>query len=217
VKFWGLAIVLAAAGTINVAVAADKPANWSGWYAGIEAGGDWGRFSQTNTISGVSLGFFNQDGGSVGGTFGYNWQSGPWVLGAETDLSWTNLSGTQACGPALTFVCTTEMRSFGTVRGRAGVSVLSNVLAYATGGLAYGDISATRNVGATKSDDWRTTWTIGGGIEVMLLTRWSAKIEYLYSSFPGTSTTYIVTASATPVAAAERNVQVVRVGLNYHF
>ena len=55
-----------------------------------QGGGDWGHFTQTNTITNVSLGSFSQKGGLVGGTLGYNWQSGIWVYGLETDLSWTN-------------------------------------------------------------------------------------------------------------------------------
>jgi outer membrane immunogenic protein len=191
--------------------------NWSGFYIGIEGGGEWGRFSQTNTLNGISLGFFDQRGGLVGGTAGYNWQMANWIVGLETDLSWTNLSGTQPCGPGNAFVCTTEMRSFGTARARAGTTVLNNTIAYVTGGLAYGDIRATRNLGATASDDWRVGWTVGGGIETMLIANWSAKVEYLYADFPGEGTTYVVTVTNTPVAAVERNVSIVRAGLNWHF
>jgi outer membrane immunogenic protein len=191
--------------------------NWSGWYVGVEGGGDWGQFAQTNTLTNVSLGTFNQHGTLVGGTAGYNWQSGIWVYGVETDLSWTNLSGTQVCGPTRRNICTTDMRAFGTLRGRIGATVLPNLLAYVTGGLAYGDIRATRDSGATQSSDWRATYTVGGGAEMMILPRWSLKAEYLYANFPGTATTYTIIANGTPVAATERNVHIVRAGLNFHF
>ena len=191
--------------------------NWTGFYIGIEGGADWGRFSQTNTISGVSLGFFDQKGGLIGGTAGYNWQTGNWIFGLETDLSWTDLSGTQTCGPTRTNICTTEMRAFGTLRGRVGMTLLDNVLLYATGGLAYGYIRATRDVGATESDNWRAGWTVGGGGEVMLFPHWSVKLEYLYATFPGTATTYTIIANGNPIAATERDVQIVRAGLNWHF
>jgi len=190
---------------------------WAGFYIGVEGGGDWGQFTQTNTITNVSLGTFNQTGALVGGTAGYNWQSGIVVYGLETDLSWTNLSGTQMCGPTRTNICTTNMRAIGTARGRIGISVLPNVMGYLTGGLAYADIHATRDVGATESDDWRAAAVVGGGVEVMILPRWSLKAEYLYTTFPGVATTYVVTASQTPVAATERNVQILRAGLNWHF
>ena len=191
--------------------------NWSGWYVGIEGGGAWGRAAQTNTISGVSLGYYDQKGGLVGGTLGYNWQVANLILGLETDLSWASLTGAEACGPTLTFSCPTELRAFGTLRGRLGVAVWGKTILYAAGGLAYGDIRATRNVSATTSDNWRAGWTIGGGVETMLFPRWSLKLEYLYSTFPGTGTTYIVTSTATPVSTVEIDVQIVRAGLNWHF
>jgi len=139
------------------------------------------------------------------------------VYGLETDLSWTNLSGTQACGPGSAFICTTDVRAIGTFRGRVGMTVLDNVLLYATGGLAYADIHATRNAGATDSDNWRAGWTLGGGAEIMLMPHLSAKIEYLYANFPGTATTYLIIANGNPIAAEERDVQIVRAGLNWHF
>jgi outer membrane immunogenic protein len=192
---------------------------WSGWYVGVEGGGDWGQFTQTNTVTNVSLGTFNQTGALVGGTIGYNWQFGALVYGLETDLSWTDLSGTQACGPTRTNICTTDLRAIGTARGRIGTAAVPNLLIYATGGLAYADIHATRDTGATSSDDWRATWTIGAGAEYMVFSRLSLKAEYLYAGFNGVATTYIVTAGATPVpvAAAERGVHIVRGGLNWHF
>jgi outer membrane immunogenic protein len=192
--------------------------NWTGFYIGVEGGGDWGRFSQTNTLNGISLGFFDQKGGLVGGTAGYNWQAGAWVYGLETDLSYNKLTGTQDCGPGSAFICTTELRTFGTVRGRVGTTAFgTNTLVYATGGLAYGNVFATRNAGATEANDWRAGWTVGGGAEMMIVPNWSVKVEYLYANFPGTATTYIVTGSNTPVAAVERDVQIVRAGLNWHF
>lgn len=216
--------------SVQQAVSADLPvkalppapvatSGWAGWYIGVEGGADRGQFTQTNTLTNVSLGTFDQSGALAGGTVGYNWQSGPLVYGLESDLSWTDLSGTQNCGPTRTNICTTDLRSIGTVRGRVGAAVLPSTLIYATGGLAYADIHATRDTGAIASHDWRATWTAGLGAEFMVLPRLSLKAEYLYAGFDGVATTYLVTASATPtpVAAAERNVHILRGGLNWHF
>jgi outer membrane immunogenic protein len=45
---------------------------------------------------------FDVSGGMVGGTIGYNWQHGSWVLGLEGDLDWANISssGTSILCPA---------------------------------------------------------------------------------------------------------------------
>ena len=198
------------------AIAPAAAASWTGWYVGVEGGWAHGRFRQTNQVSGVSEGWFNQDGGLVGGTLGYNWQAGTWVYGLETDLAWADVRGTQACGRTLTNTCGTDIRAYGTVRGRLGALVLSNTMLYATGGLAYADIHAWKDNGVTTGDNWRAGWTVGAGAEAMILPRWSVKLEYLYSDFPGTATTYLA-AAATPVTAEERNVHMIRGGLNWHF
>jgi outer membrane immunogenic protein len=70
-------------------------------------------------------------------------------------------------------------------------------------------------VGQVASCGTRTEWapTVGAGIEAMLAPHWSAKVEYLYTSF-GTHTFYTV---FIPVNVKENNVNIVRAGINYHF
>ncbi len=41
-----------------------------------------------------STGNFNTSGGLAGGTIGYNYQMGQWLVGAEADLDWSNIRGT---------------------------------------------------------------------------------------------------------------------------
>ena len=57
--------------------------NWNGPYLGINGG-----YGFAGTHSG--------DGGLVGGTLGYNYQSGPWVFGLEGDMNWTHIKGVRA-------------------------------------------------------------------------------------------------------------------------
>jgi outer membrane immunogenic protein len=79
---------------------------------------------------------------------------------------------------------------------------------------------------AGSSSEIRTGWTAGGGAEWLLDQHWSAKIEYQFVDL-GTETVRI-TALATfpgplgPIpasfnAAFRNEIQVARVGLNYHF
>jgi outer membrane immunogenic protein len=105
----------------------------------------------------------NGTGGMLGGTLGYNWQFGQWLLGAETDLSWANLVGsalgtggpvqiTGVVAPGTAWLTTgaveDKLKYFGTVRGRLGyVPVFApNLLLFATGGLAYGRISSQTGI-----------------------------------------------------------------------
>jgi outer membrane immunogenic protein len=87
----------------------------------------------------------------------------------------------------------------GTVRGRVGFLFTPTLLAYGTGGLAYGGVSSNTNIsGSTVGfnlglasgnapyfsnggfSNTRVGWTVGGGLEWLFLPNWSAKVEYLY-------------------------------------
>jgi outer membrane immunogenic protein len=204
---------------VTGASAAEPAATWTGFYIGVVGGWAEAQAAQTNTKTNVSDGYYSQNGGIVGGTLGYNWQMTNWVIGLETDLAWSSIKGAETiCGPAHNQTCPTELRSFGTARGRVGYLFIPNTMVFAAGGLAYGEIKAYKEgVAVTDGQDWRAGWTIGGGFETMFASHWSFKAEYLYATFPGTATTYTITASATPVAAVERNVHMVRAGVDWHF
>lgn len=159
--------------------------SWTGAYVGITVGGGWGetRFSDGLPSLPVDI-----DGFVVGGTIGYNLQlHRNVVVGVEADLSYSSISGsaTGDIGPLAyawncsTGACTTDVNSFGTVRGRIGFTD-DRFLVYATGGLAYGQVSSK-----IRNSDWGTSdtsvgWTAGGGIEYALNAGWTAKIEYLH-------------------------------------
>jgi outer membrane immunogenic protein len=144
---------------------------WAGPYIGINGGGGWGDSSWTNT------GGFDVSGGLIGGTIGYNWQNGPFVIGLEGDIDWSGIRGsstTAGCPQG----CETRNTWLGTVRGRAGYA-WDRFLPYFTGGLAVGGVEANRP-GFTGNSETRAGWTIGGGVEFALAPQWSAKVEYLY-------------------------------------
>jgi outer membrane immunogenic protein len=219
-KWKGAAVAAAfVCALVTAASAAEPVASWTGFYVGAEGGWAHARAAQTNTVSNVSDGYYGQSGGIVGGTFGYNWQFSNWIVGLETDLAWSGIKGEETiCGKAHNQICPTELRTFGTARGRVGYLALPNTMIFAAGGLAYGEIKAYKeDVAVTGGDDWRAGWTIGGGFETMFAPHWSVKVEYLYATFDGTATTYTITATTTPIAAVERDVQMVRAGINWHF
>jgi outer membrane immunogenic protein len=72
--------------------------SWTGPYVGLNGGGGWGTTDHTFTgvVAGLtaSTGNFKTSGGLAGGTWGYNYQVGAWVFGAESDLDWANIRGT---------------------------------------------------------------------------------------------------------------------------
>ena len=197
--------------------------NWTGFYIGINGGYSWGKagreLSFFNPLTGIqiippvgsgSTSDSNLNGGLFGGQLGYNWQSGNWVFGFETDAQWTGQRGSAsrlcgvlataagACLPGVALGTSAAVEQhldwFGTFRGRAGVLVTPSTLLYVTGGAAYGslntDVTVTSitplglPVSITRSgESSKFGWTIGGGIESKLSmfgNNWSGKLEYLY-------------------------------------
>jgi outer membrane immunogenic protein len=165
--------------------------NWAGFYAGGNLGYEWGKI----TNSSVQPNGF--EGGLQGG---YNWQSGQFVTGVETDIQIANSNDTFA-------VWKFSNPWFGTLRGRAGYG-FNNVLFYGTLGLAYGGVKGES--AGIVDDKVEFGWTGGVGMEVGLTPNWSAKVEYLYMDL--TNRVYSVTGLAN---GYESNI--LRFGINYHF
>lgn len=189
---------VAVLGMSAAAVAADLPARtmapapvpfvaapvftWTGFYAGVHAGGAWqdtraqrpgfeagglvlSPGATVGAFAPATLGSKNRSTFMGGGHLGYNQQFGAFVLGGELDLSWmggrqrSSFAGTldtTLTGPVATTVTTRSgLDWLGTARLRAGVG-FDRVLVYATGGLAFGnpDNRLTFTVPALA-----TTWT----------------------------------------------------------
>lgn len=171
--------------------------NWTGAYVGINGGGAFGG----RTGFGARA-----TGALVGGTLGYNWQSGQAVFGLETDLDWTNIKGTG--NSVLGFPVETKNDYLGTVRGRLGYAA-DRALFYVTGGLAYGNVKSNTVFGSAS--ETKAGWTLGGGLEYAIAGPWTAKVEYLYVDL-GRGATLPITGESSRFST-----NVVRAGLNYRF
>ena len=165
--------------------------NWSGPYAGLNIGYEWGKVTNT---AGEPSGLMG------GGQLGYNWQSGQFVFGAETDIQFSGADDTFApwkfANPW-----------FGTLRGRVGYA-FNNILVYGTLGLAYGELKGT----FLALDETRTEvgWAGGVGAEYGITPNWSARVEYLYMDLA--SRAFTITGADNGLHA-----NFLRFGLNYHF
>jgi len=212
--------------------------NWTGFYAGVNAGGSWGRAQSDLAITGFTTTVtpsdsVNPEGAVGGGQLGYNWQVNPnWLIGVEADIQ---ASGEKASGTRFDTVdfegVTTNYEAkiewFGTVRGRVGYAFDRRLLLYATGGLAYGRVAIAGTSNAAFGNFTTTTafsnattntgWTVGGGIEgVAWSPRWTWKVEYLYLDLGSLDSA--VAAGVTRTRATTRFTDdVVRGGLNFHF
>jgi outer membrane immunogenic protein len=142
--------------------------SWTGFYAGLNAGGGIGVSStaQSTTFTSTALGTngllasgassLAMTGWVLGGQAGFNWQVAPSiVLGIEGDWQWTSQRGsTVNSTPAATSVgffgagangfgydlaTQHKLTQIATARARGGV-VVQNALWYVTGGAAWGTI-----------------------------------------------------------------------------
>jgi outer membrane immunogenic protein len=200
--------------------------NWTGCYLGVAGGGNWGRSRHDNSVGPITD-TFNLSGGIIGGTLGCNYQVDPvWLVGIETDFSWTNKKGSTFDIPPgnTTFLSETSEKWLGTVRGRLGgvFGAMHSELFYLTGGLAYAraDITVSPPGLASASESkTRTGWTVGAGWEHKFTQNLSGKLEYLYVDLGNTA--YFNPPPAGPFLDRAGGVRltdhIVRVGLNWQF
>jgi outer membrane immunogenic protein len=183
----------------------------------------------------------DSDGFVGGGQVGYNYQIGNFVIGIEADAQYADLAGNRAGLTTLTpavagFAGAVGNRQgidwFGTVRGRLGYA-FDRALVYGTGGFAYGDgpnnCNSTFAAGVcTGSNDLRTGWAAGGGLEYAFTPNLTGKIEGLYVNLERNNNAsryvgdFVAAGVATPIFANGRRTRddefvVVRAGLNYKF
>jgi outer membrane immunogenic protein len=223
--------------------------NWTGFYIGGDIGGAWSHSDSSwfalpsaATFGVNSTGGSNDGSGFLGGVhLGYNYQFAPaWVAGLEGDWTWTHTRGSNTQpwtafgttapiggGAATTMSSTADWLA--SVRGRFGYLVTPTVLAYATGGAAWGRVhdSATASdpgLGYLAATSFGTTadgWVVGGGLEWAMTRNWSVRGEYLYYRLYSAQTAIVPAAgfAANPSSFSwgDTNVNVVRAGLSYKF
>jgi len=198
------AALLIAASMTSAARASDASSyDWSGFYAGVNAGAAINNSQTSSSVSGSPAWVNNRTGSSSddsvgftgGGLLGYNWQIDRLVLGVETDLNYGGFSGSRKTTyPSLLGGDNTSSFSYdsswyGTLRGRAGYAI-DNVLLYGTAGLAYGELDTKFKFnGDSGNTNWvNLGWTAGAGVEYGI-DKWSLGLEYLYVDLGSSSVT----------------------------
>jgi high affinity Mn2+ porin len=215
---------------------ATDPYDWTGFYVGAHVGYGTGSSSWTANSTGApgpsisgSVDLFSRAGGYLGGfQWGYNYQTASGVvLGVETDLSFPNyLNGSATISSPLigqaSYAEAVDLS--GTVRARFGYA-FGDWLAYGTGGFAltYDQLTRTQLIGTPAggvavpgtvefSMLARTGWAVGAGVEFGFAPNWTARLEYLFTSYGSRQEGF---AQGAQVFDADLAVHEMRLGLNY--
>ena len=168
--------------------------NWTGFYIGLNVGGQWGHSENKDLDDYNALDKpwgYDESGVVGGGQIGYNYQWNWLVLGVEGDVGYMNLdgNGTEPGSPGGDTFGKSDSDFYTTMRGRLGFA-WGHWLFYGTGG-AIGvnyetkviDDCATGPCGPglihASEQDFNWGWTAGGGIEYMLNCHWTVRAEYL--------------------------------------
>lgn len=231
-------ISLAALLAVGAASAADLPRrmpapevipafSWTGFYVGTHTGVAVGKTTTSNNApyggfdAGIPLSYDMHPVNIFGGgQFGYNWQYGVYVFGAEADIGYLGIRDT--IRPAPDDYVSVKYGWYGTVTGRLGLAY-DRLLSYVKGGAAVasitnsaGDMTAAGVIVASDFSESKKTkwgWTVGAGFELAFAPSWSLKSEYMYMDFGKYSSTNLDGDSFEH----KNQVHSFKVGLNYRW
>ena len=223
ILFLSAATIALVASVIAPAAAQDMSLPFSGLYAGVNGGYDFGKNNVTTsglaTVNNSTVADgarprlikMDPEGFMGGAQIGYNWRMDQLVLGVETDGDYADMRDTRnAVTNGVAFPGTRNnqfrdnMNWFGTTRARLGY-VWDNSMFYATGGLAYGNLKQSVNFSGPlpaaaqqfNGGYNRTTfgYTGGVGFEQALGDNLSIKTEFLYYDLQRTQVYGLVNAA----------------------
>lgn len=247
---------LAAAALITAAspALANDEQDWTGFYAGVHGGLDQTRSATNVALSGAwstetpaLREFFagnmaerqRSNGYNLGAQIGYNFQSGPVVVGLEAETSYLGGSETVSSGAlrypgsatlSYTFTNTIDPKHMSSIKAKAGIAT-GSTLFYAEGGWAWTKASfattVTSNSNYLKAGALSKTmdgFIVGGGVEQRIGENLSARLSYNYAD-QGTAT-YVTTyrpgsaftsPAYTETVRQDLRLHLVRLGVNYRF
>ena len=149
------------------------PFSWTGFYVGVNGG--------LGAAAAGGGAFGSPSGGLVGGTVGYNYQIGQFVIGAEG----AGLGGSQARAAASTFVGSYSNKVDDTVtaRARAGIAMTAPCSTSLPATPAPTSRPAFRGIASyLVHSGWQNGGALGGGIEYAFTNNISVKAEYLFDA-----------------------------------
>lgn len=213
-------ILLAAAAVVALAspVLAGEAANWTGCYVGINGGYGWGHENWKNDIGipNPGLGKPHPDGGMGGVQAGCDYKmDARWVVGLEGMFDWSDLKSSvinPSSGIGL-LSASSRIKNLSEVTARVGYT-FDNFMIYGRAGIGWSRTDRNLenigpNITGTSND---AGWLIGAGLEWLVASNWSARIEFNHFDFGNQRNFDPLVHMLT-----HQTVDVVLVGLNYRF
>lgn len=146
--------------------------SWAGGYTGLYLGGAANKF-QTGTDAGT----LKNNNAKFGAYAGWNFQNDKIVYGVEGDAGYNKAKKTSDG-------LTAKSGFDGSLRGRLGYD-LGTFMPYVTAGIAGTQLRYSDDADSAKK--FRVGWTAGTGIEALLTSNVTARVEYRYSDFGKTN------------------------------
>lgn len=241
-----LALCAAATLPLAFAANAEGTAAWGGYYLGFHGGQGWAESETERTITSNSYfaaanltavedesAMTLEEETFLGGAqLGLNWPAGAFVFGFEVDASGfgNDASGASTLeypvSPGTFFTVTNSVEQTWLATGRLRIGVGNDwILAYATGGYAGGEITFTQTFSDTftpfptqvvENSEFRSGYSVGGGIEIMIESGASLRVEYMHYDLGDIDANGpIASGTTTSNGVAEVKNEVWRVGLNF--
>ena len=241
------------AGLLAPASALAQDYDWTGFYVGANAGASWGDTSLHSRVEqgggiviippaerdliNADLASDDNETGFTGGLqAGYNFQSGSWVFGLETDVGWMDIGQSRSktyqspvlISPPVTLTVRQEVSTdwVWTLRPRIGYAS-GPYMIYGTAGLAASRISVDAsfadsrlppNAGNFSESDSKFGWTAGIGGAYAFNENWSVRGEWLYTDFGTVRNTWVTpNGYAAFTTEADTRANLLRVGVDYKF
>jgi outer membrane immunogenic protein len=191
--------------------------DWSGFYVGTQLGWAFGKADADFDNGAPSLDY-DPDGVVVGGHVGYNYQAGAFVAGAEADIEWADINGSDSSDAGITSTGSVDVNWQGSIRARVG-GAFDRALIYGTGGAAFADIDVDGGPAGGPTSEFQETqwgWTAGAGVEYAVMQNLTTRVEYRCTDF-GEVEGSLAPTSPGVEESVDLSTQAVRAGLSYKF
>lgn len=214
---------------------AEPYSNWSGFYLGGSLGGRWSDVDWTTLfpapVGPTSPATYDSSSFRAGIYGGVNFQLSPMIVaGIEADIGWADNESTRTGIPGLSVTSdrTTVRQNWdGSVVGRLGVLVTPATLLYAAGGASWIDVESNTTCSAAggfcgiprnqTNETTRTGWTVGAGLETMLMGNWLARVEYRFADYGKIDNTFFAGTANAFTVSEDLVTHTAKVGLAYKF